>query len=244
MDPIENFANQVQDNLGKLSQDGELHERSLKWMAHAGHHNYVYNFRWMGVPIIQFPQDIIAVQEIIWKVKPDLIVETGIAHGGSLILSASILQLLGEGEVIGIDVDIRAHNRQAIEAHSMSSRIRMIEGSSIDPKVIGQVAECAEKAKRVVVILDSHHSHEHVLAELNAYSSFVKKDSYIIAMDTGIEEAPAEQFSNREWGPGDNPRTAVWEFIKANDRFEIDQDYNAKLQITSSIDGYLRCIKD
>jgi len=186
----------------------------------------------------------IAIQEIIWKVKPDLIIEAGIAHGGSIIFSASILELIGEGEDIGIDVDIRKHNREEIEKHPLSKRITMIEGSSIDKKTVNKIFKLAKNKKRVMVLLDSKHTHEHVLKELEMYSTFVKKDGYIIVFDTMIEFMPRDSFPNRPWGKGNNPHTAVKKFLRQNKRFKIDKKIEEKLLITSCPDGFLKCIKN
>lgn len=208
-------------------------------------YKYTYHFSWLGRPIIQLPQDILAIQEIIWKVQPDLVVETGIAHGGSLILSASILELIGgDGLAVGIDVEIRADNRQAIENHPLAKRIHMIEGSSTDAAVVLRVQALAEKKHRVMVMLDSNHTHAHVLAELKSYSPLVTRDSYLIVFDTAIEDMPLNFYPNRPWGKGNNPKTAVWEFLKTNHRFVIDKEIENKLLITVAPDGYLRCIKD
>ena len=198
----------------------------------------------MGRPIIQFPQDIMAMQEIIWQVKPDFIVETGIAHGGSLIFYASMLELIGEGEVLGIDVDIRQHNRVEIEQHPMFKRITMIEGSSIDEEIAKQVYDLAKGKSRILLVLDSNHTHDHVLKELELYSPLVTKDSYLVVFDTVVEDMPEDFFPDRPWGKGNNPKTAVWEFLKKNKRFKVDKDIEAKLLITVAPDGYLKCLED
>ncbi len=225
--------------------DGTLQTLTKRWFRKASKYEYSYHFNWLGRPIIQFPQDIIAMQEIIWRVKPDLIIETGIAHGGSLIFYASMLELLnGNGEVLGIDIDIRKHNRKEIESHSMFKRITMIEGSSIDKGIAKQVWDFAKEKKKVLVVLDSNHTHEHVLKELKLYSSLVAKDSYLIVFDTIIEDMPEKLFSDRTWSKGNNPKTAVWEFLKINNRFKIDKKIENKLLITVAPDGYLKCIKD
>ena len=214
-------------------------------MEETAKYKYSYNFTWLGSPIIQFPQDIIAMQEIIWRVKPDLIIETGIAHGGSLIFYASMLELLGSnGEVLGIDIDIRKHNRKEIENHSMFKRITMIEGSSIDKGIAKQVWDFAKEKKNVLVVLDSNHTHEHVKRELEVYSPLVSKDSYLVVFDTAIEDLQEDFFSDRPWNKGNNPKTAVWEFLKTNNRFEIDKEIENKLLITVAPDGYLKCIKE
>jgi cephalosporin hydroxylase len=215
-------------------------------MANTLKHRYTYHFFWMGRPIIQFPQDIIAVQEIIWSVKPDLIIETGIAHGGSLILSASMLDLNAiaggpqDARVLGIDIDIRAHNRAAIEAHPMSRRISMIEGSSVSPEVVNKVKARAVGKGSVLVMLDSNHTHRHVLAELEVYASLVMAGSYCIVFDTAIEDMPDDAFTDRPWGKGNNAKTAVQEFLKHHPEFEIDKSIQNKLLITVAPDGYLK----
>lgn len=210
---------------------------------------YTYNFAWMGRPIIQLPQDIVAMQELIWEVKPDLIIETGIAHGGSLIFSASMLALLeicGEiekGEVLGIDIDIRAHNKEAIETHPMSKKITMFQGSSIDEDMIKKVHDFAKRGKRILICLDSNHTHEHVLSELKAYASLVSVGSYCVVFDTVVEDLPNEIWDDRPWGKGDNPKTAVWEFLETNDDFIIDEQMDNKLLISVAPSGYLKRVK-
>ena len=231
---------------------------------------YSYNYTSLGRPIIQYPQDMIAMQEIIWTVKPDLIIETGIAHGGSLIMYASALAMIDYAEavesgwpldpkatkrrVLGIDIDIRAHNRAAIEAHPMSHRIEMIQGSSIDSVVISRVHEYSKGYERVMVVLDSNHTHDHVLAELEAYGSLVSKGSYCVVFDTVVEDLPGGMYKDRPWDKGNNPKTAVWEYLrglvgkKITDsqggavNFEIDRDIQNKLLLTAAPDGYLRRI--
>ena len=245
MDEKAKFAEEVAANVEGLKNDVELRELSLRWLQLSGKHRYTYNFSWMGRPVIQLPTDMMALQEIIWRVKPDLIVETGIAHGGSLVFSASMLELLGgNGSVIGIDIDIRKHNRDEIERHPMSKRITLLEGSSSSDAVVSDVKRLARGRERVMVILDSSHTHDHVLLELKLYSPLVSKNSYVVVLDTAIEDVPADYFPDRPWGKGNNPKTAVWEFLRGNDRFEIDRDIEAKLLITVAPDGYLKCVKD
>lgn len=220
-------------------------ELSGKWFSESCRQKYSYRFNWMGRPIIQYPQDIVMMQEIIWQVKPDLIIETGIAHGGSLVFYASMLELLNsDGLVLGIDIDIRPSNRQKIEEHPMFKRIQMIEGSSTDSKVREQVEAIARNKKMIMVILDSNHSHQHVLKEMELYSPLVSKGSYLVVMDTVVEDLPADFFPDRPWGQGDNPRTAVKAFLKNNRRFMIDREIEACLMITVAPDGYLKCIKE
>ncbi len=210
---------------------------------------YSYNFSWLGRPIIQYPQDIVAMQELIWSVQPDLIIETGIAHGGSLIFSSSMLELNAlcggptNALVLGIDIDIRQHNREAIEAHPMAKRIQMIQGSSVDPQIIAQVKNLAAGFKRILVCLDSNHTHDHALAELEAYASLTSIGSYCVVFDTIIEDLPADMFQDRPWGPGNNPKTAVREFLKSHPEFQIDKSIDHKLLISVAPDGYLKRIE-
>ena len=229
----------------KMAAAPETKQLGLDFAVKTAPYKYTYNFTWLGRPMIQFPQDIIAMQEIIWQVKPDLVIETGIAHGGSLIFYASMLELLGgDGRVLGIDIDIREHNRVEIEKHPMFKRIEMIEGSSTDDGVESQVREIARDAKCVLVALDSLHTHEHVLRELELYSPFVTRGSYLVVFDTIIEDMPAGSFPDRPWERGNNPKTAVHEFLRSDDRFEIDSYFQDKLLITVAPDGYLKCVKD
>jgi cephalosporin hydroxylase len=220
---------------------------------------YSYNFAWMGRPIIQYPQDMAAMQELIWTVRPDLIVETGIAHGGSLVFSAAMLAQLdlcdaiaaghtldprvSRRKVLGIDIDIRPHNRAAIEAHPMASRIQMIQGSSIAPEIIEQVKAAAQGFDRVLVCLDSNHTHDHVLAELDAYALLTSAGSYCVVFDTVVEDLPAAMFPDRPWGPGDNPKTAVWKYLETHAEFEIDKSIQNKLMVTVAPDGYLKRVR-
>ena len=207
---------------------------------------YSYNFSWLGRPIIQYPQDIVAMQEIIWTVQPDLIVETGIAHGGSLIFSASMLELNAacggpaDAVVLGIDVDIRAHNRRAIEQHPMFKRIEMIEGSSTAPDVVKRVRLSAAGKQRVLVCLDSNHTHDHVLAELEAYAPLTTVGSYCVVFDTIVEEMPPATYPDRPWGPGNSPKSALVEYLQSHPEFEPDERFDNKLLITVAAGGYLR----
>lgn len=246
----------VGENVQALANDQELARLSADWLNRSAESRYSYNFEWLGRPIIQYPQDIVCLQELIWNIKPTVIVETGIAHGGSLILSASMLALLDmcdainndtpldirtpKRRVIGVDIEIRPHNRAAIEAHPLSRYITMIEGSSIEPDTIQQVHDAARGHETTLVCLDSNHTHEHVLAELSAYASLVTPDSYCVVFDTVVEDMGADSFPDRPWGPGDNPKTAVWEFIESHPEFEIDRDIQHRLQITVAPDGFLR----
>lgn len=241
---INEFKNEVQERIESYAEDKELQKLSKDWLQQSMQKKYVYNFSWMGRPIIQYPQDILALQEIIWKVKPDLIIETGIAHGGSIIFSASMLEMLGgEGEVLAIDIDIREHNRVEIEKHPMFKRITMLEGSSIDESIANQVYEFTKDKKNILVCLDSSHTHEHVLQELNLYSKLVTVDSYLIVFDTFVEDMPKGFFENRPWDVGNSPKTAVKEFLEKNNEFQIDNQVENKLLITVAPSGFLKRIK-
>jgi cephalosporin hydroxylase len=250
------FIQECKAEIEKMGEDVAVSDITNLWVKAANALKYSYHFAWQGRPIIQYPQDIVAMQELIWQIKPDLIIETGIAHGGSLVFSASLLAQLdlsdaietsamldpknSKRKVLGIDIDIRAHNRAAIEAHSMAARIQMIQGSSIAPDIIAQVHAIAANYPRVLVFLDSNHTHDHVLAELEAYAPLTSKDSYCVVFDTIIEDLPADMFPDRPWGPGNNPKTAVWEYIKTHPEFEIDKSIQHKLLITVAPDGYLK----
>lgn len=253
------FAVDKKQSIESYSKENEWINISRSWLTHAFNKKYMYNFEWLGRPIIQTPIDMVAMQELIWEIKPDLIIETGIAHGGSLIMSASMLALLdmceaiesgtvmdpkkSKRKVLGLDIDIRQHNREAIEAHPLSSRIQMIQGSSIAPEVIELVKAVAKNHQRVLVCLDSNHTHEHVLAELEAYAPLTSVGSYCVVFDTIVEDMPKAMFPDRPWEPGDNPKTAVWEYLKTHSEFEIDKSIEQKLLISVAPDGYLKRLK-
>jgi len=242
---VKEFGERKRCFIEKMPSGVSLHRLTREWFIASSKFEYSHHFTWLGRPIIQFPQDIIAMQEIIWRVKPNLIIETGIAHGGSLIFYASMLELIGgNGQVLGVDVDIREHNRVEIEKHPMFKRITMVQGSSTDEDVIKQIYDFARGRNPVLVVLDSNHTHAHVLRELELYSPLVTKGSYLVVFDTIIEDMPHDFFSDRPWGKGNNPKTAVWEFLKTNDRFEIDKDIENKVLITVAPDGYLQCVKE
>lgn len=233
------------ENIEAMWTDQETNKLIDAYFKNARKYHYVYNFTWLGQPIIQHPADILALQEIVWNVKPELIVETGIAHGGSLLFYASILELIGgAGKVFGIDIDIREHNRIEIERHPLVKRIMMFEGSSIDESAAEMARRVADGKKPVMVILDSNHTHDHVLKELKLYSPLITKGSYLVVLDSRIEDMPAELFEDKAWGKGNNPKTAVWEFLRTTDRFAVDNDIEKRMVITGAPDGYLKCVRD
>ena len=250
------FKKESEARIAAIPDNLDLRNTAAAFLQSSISAMYSYNFDWLGRPIIQYPQDIVAIQELIWKVKPDLIIEAGIAHGGSLILSASMLAMLdmcdaieagetidpraSQRKVLGIDIDIRTHNRAAVEIHPMSSRIQMIEASSISRETIEQVENISAKYSRVMVFLDSNHTHSHVLSELKAYAPLTSIGSYCVVFDTVVEDLPGEIIHDRPWGPGDNPKTAVWEYLKINDDFVIDKSIHDKLLLTVAPDGYLK----
>ena len=250
------FFKEVIERLNNNGTNQSLIDASKNFMIKSIKPKYSYNYFALGCPIIQYPQDMIAIQELIWEVKPDLIIETGIAHGGSVIMSASALALLdiceaiknkqkfdpnkSNRKVIGIDIDIRKHNRSAIENHPMVSRIELLEGSSIDPKIIEKVKSISKNYKKILVCLDSNHTHNHVLLELNAYAPLTSINSYCVVFDTIIEDMPKGTFEDKAWDVGDNPKTAVREYLKNHPEFEIDKNIDNKLMISVAPEGYLK----
>ena len=233
----------------------KLNKIAAEFLAESVASDYSYNFEWLSRPIIQYPQDIVATQEIIWKVKPDLIIETGIAHGGSLVLSASILMMLDycdalesgtvldpkipKRKIIGVDIDIRSHNREALDKHPMRNRMELIEGSSIAPEIISKVHDLSKGFKRIMIFLDSNHTHDHVLAEMEAYAPLVSSGSYCVVFDSVIEDLPASVSPDRPWGPGNSPKSALYKYLEKNSDFTIDRDIQNKILITVAPDGYL-----
>jgi len=256
MNPIEQFESERAERIVSLADDAVFVTLSRDWLQASMQRKYVYNFEWMGRPIIQYPQDMVAMQELVWQVRPDLIIETGIAHGGSLVLSASLLAMLdmcdgieagatldprqSSRKVIGIDIDIRAHNRAAIEAHPMASRIQMVQGSSVAPDTIAAVHAAAAGYQRVLVLLDSMHTHDHVLAELQAYAPLVTPGSYCVVFDTFVEDMPPGFFDDRPWDVGNNPKTALRQWLQTHPDFEVDASWPNKLMVTVAPEGFLR----
>jgi cephalosporin hydroxylase len=228
-----------------MQADQELRRLRQQILLNVARYRYAYNFSWCGRPVIQLPEDLIALQEIVWRVRPDLIIETGVAHGGSLVFYASLLEMLGGGgQVVGVDVALRPRNRQEIERHTLAHRITLVDGSSVADEVVRRVQELARGRRQVLVVLDSNHTHAHVLRELELYAPLVTRGSYLVVLDTVIADLPAECFPDRPWGPGDNPKVAVQEFLRTNHRFRIDADIQDRLLISSAPDGYLLCVED
>ena len=227
----------------------ELRKVAKDFMLQSVGARYSFNFSWMGRPIIQYPQDLVAVQEIIWDIKPDLIIETGVAHGGSAVFFASLLELNAQcggpkdAEVWCVEIDLRTHNREALVAHPTYPRLRIFDGSSVDEKIASVIAEKAATCHRVMVILDSNHTHVHVLGELNIYAPLVSVGSYCVVFDTVIEDLDGVEFVDRPWGKGDNPKTAVAEFMKTNSDFNVDYAIDEKLLISAAPGGYLKRVK-
>jgi cephalosporin hydroxylase len=245
MSEVAKFLEEVAANVERLKGATELKARSRDWLRDVADYRYSYNFTWLGRPIIQVAQDIVAMQELVWRIRPELVVETGVAHGGSLIFYASMLELLGGGgRVLGIDIDIRAHNRLEIERHPMARRIDLLEGSSIAPEVVREVQARAEGHGPVLVVLDSNHTHDHVLQELRAYAPLVSVGSYVVVFDTAIEDLPADRIKDRPWGPGNSPKTAVASFLAEDSRFEVDDAIDAKLLISVAPGGYLKRVRN
>jgi len=259
MNPYDAFKQVGQTEIREMGSDLELKRLTQEWIQKVNSFKYSYHFDFLGRPIIQYPQDMVAIQELIWKVKPDLIIETGIAHGGSVIQSAAMLALIDLSEavvsnslfdpqvsarqVVAVDIDIRAHNRRELEQHPLSSRLTLIEGSSVDASIVSRIEGIASNHKSIMVFLDSNHTHEHVLLELNAYAHLVTVGSYCVVFDTIIENMPESASLNRLWSPGNNPQTAVNDFLASNSSFEIDKSIQEKLLITVAPNGYLRRIK-
>jgi cephalosporin hydroxylase len=245
MNEIEKFNQEKKENIAKLGANQEVKNLGLEFLIKSAEQKYSYHFTWMGRPIIAYPQDMIAMQEIIWEVKPDLIIETGVAHGGSVVYYASLLELIGgDGLVLGIDIDIRRHNRDLIEAHPMMKRMQLLEGSSVSNEIAEQVKEISKSKKRIMVCLDSNHTHEHVLEELKLYAPLVSKGSYCVVFDSVVEDMPDDyNWGVRTWGKGNNPKTALFEYLKTDDSFEINKEIDNKLLISVAPDGFLKKIK-
>ena len=227
----------------EMSRDDGLRKRALDLVIESDKYGYGYQWTWLGLPIIQLPQDIVATQEIIWKSKPDVIIETGIAWGGSVVLYASVLQLIGKGKVVAVDLNLMDHVSDQIMSYPFSDRIHLYKGSSTDPQIISKVRSHIEPGQTVMVLLDSNHTHQHVLEELRAYAPLVTKGQYVVVSDTVVEDIPAQKHRTRPWGPGDNPKTALYAYLKETKRFEIDQEINRKLLLTYTPDGYARCVE-
>lgn len=226
------------------ARDVGLRRLSLDFIVESDKYGYGYQWTWLGLPFIQMPQDIVATQEIIWATKPDVIIETGIAWGGSVAFYASLLQLIGKGEVVGVDLNLHDHVAEQVMGLPFSERIHLYKGSSTDPTIAAKVKSHVELGQSVMVLLDSNHTHRHVLDELRLYAPLVTKGQYLIVSDTVVEDMPRQDHRPRPWGPGDNPKTALRAYLAETDRFEVDPYVNSKLLLTYSPEGYCRCVKD
>lgn len=239
------FENRKRADIAVMASDDDFRSVSRDWFARSVKHRYSYNFRWLGLPIIQYPADIIAMQELVWRIRPKVIVETGVARGGSLVFYASLLELLaGDGTVVGVEVGLSAESRSAIQGHPLARRIRLVDGSSVADETVRQVRSLVAARAPVLVILDSNHTHEHVLAELRQYSSLVSKGSYVVVFDTVVEMLPEELRWSRPWGPGNGPLSAARAFLAENERFEVDESFDQRLLLSVCPEGFLRCIRD
>ncbi|MGH6792193.1 MAG: cephalosporin hydroxylase family protein [Methyloceanibacter sp.] len=226
------------------AKDPELNEIACRFLIDSDKYSYSYQWTWLGLPIIQLPQDIVTTQEIIWATKPDVIIETGIAWGGSIILYASLLQLIGRGKVVGIDLNLMDHVRDQIMNYPFSDRITLYKGSSTDPDIVTKVTSHIGPDQSVMVLLDSNHTHQHVLEELRVYAPLVTKGQYLIVSDTIVEDIPVQSHRPRPWGPGNNPKTALTVYLQESGRFACDGYVDSKLLLTHSPGGYNLCIKD
>jgi cephalosporin hydroxylase len=229
-----------------MGKDKALFNQAIELLSTTDKYDYPYLWTWMGVPIIQLPADIMATQEVIWASRPTVIIETGVARGGSVIMMASLLKLIGGGKVIGVDIDIRAHNRDSIERHPLADGITLVEGSSIAEETVARVKAEIRPEDRVMVVLDSDHSRAHVVAELRAYGALVTQGCYLVVADTAAGYLTEEQVSRRQskvWQQGDEPLSAARDYLSETDRFEVDPVINGKLVMSSSPGGYLKCIR-
>jgi cephalosporin hydroxylase len=242
VDDRDGFETETRSKAAKMAEDAQVRDLATGTFAASDRYDYSYFWRWLGLPIIQAPDDIVTMQEIIWETRPQVVIETGFARGGSAILYSSILTLIGDGIVVSVDIDIRAHNRAAVEGHPLGGRVRLVEGSSTAPETLDRVRASIPDGAPVMVILDSNHIHQHVLEELRLYGPLVTEGQFLVVSDTVIEDIPPQTHRPREWGPGNNPKTALQEYLLETDRFQPDAWYNSKLLITSSRSGYLRCV--
>ncbi len=239
-DDRQEFLQERSKLIDTMAADPAVSAANLELLTTSDRHGYSYMWDWLGVPIIQMPADIVAMQEIVWRTRPDVIVETGVARGGSAILHSSLLRLLGnDGFVVAVDIDIRPHNREAIESHPLGGNVRLLEGSSVDEDLLSEIQAMLPTDARVMVVLDSDHTHTHVLQELNAYRRFVTAGMYMVVADTFVEELPQQLHRPRGWGLGNNPSTAVDEFLEKTNEFRLDTSVAKKMLMSSSAAGYL-----
>lgn len=228
-----------------MSQDKDLKKKAMEVLVEADKHRWIHQTKWFGQAILNLPQDMFAIQEIIYRTRPKFIIETGVAWGGSLLFYSTLMEVLGGEKIIGIDLYMPPDLKERLNSYGkLSSRLALIEGSSVDESTVERVRSITGGSKEVMLILDSYHTHEHVLKELRLYSPFVGKGFYIVCGDTVVEDIPEQTHRTRPWGPGDNPKTALRQFLLENDRFIVDKKTENKLLFTCNPDGYVQCVKD
>ena len=227
-----------------MSKDQNLQNDAKNVLIKADEHRWIHQGSWLGEPLLNLPQDMVALQDIIWRTKPDFIIEVGVAWGGGILFEAMLLDYIDGKKVIGLDIFIPSDLRKRIMNHKkLSDRIELVEGDSTSEETIRKVKTILNGSKKVLVILDSYHTHDHVMNELKTFSQFVGKGHYLICGDTIVEHVPIQKHRPRPWGPGNNPGTAVRQFLVENDSFEIDEDLEKKLLLTCHPGGYLKAVK-
>lgn len=240
----EDLEKQKRENAGAQRQDEGLARIAHDFVVKSDQYGYGYQWTWCGLPVIQMPQDIVVTQEIIWACKPDVIIETGIAWGGSIALYASLLQLIGKGKVVGVDLNLMNHVADQIMGLPFASgRVHLYKGSSVDPDIVSRIRAHVSPGQSVMVLLDSNHTHEHVFEELKIYAPLVTKGQFLIVSDTIVEEIPVQEHRPRPWGPGNNPKTALRAYLRDHPEFEVDSYINAKALLTYSPDAYCRKVR-
>jgi len=233
------------DSVLSMSRDRKLLKQARNVLIEADHYYWIHQANWFGEPTLKLPQDMLALQEIIFQTRPKFIIELGVAWGGSLLFYATLMKVLGGQRVIGVDIYMPDDLRQRLaDVTEVSDKILLIEGSSIERDTLDRIHEEVNHCLETMVILDSNHTHDHVISELRLYNSLVGKGSYMVCEDTIIESIPEQKHRPRPWGPGNNPKTAVLEFLRENDRFVIDESIDRKLLLTCMPGGFLKCIKD
>lgn len=226
-----------------MHQDQSLRNKALDVFIEADRHNWIHQTNWLGEPSLQTPEDLITFQEIIFRTRPDFLVEVGVAWAGSLLFYATIMESIGHGQIIGIDIFIPDDLKDRIFSHSISKRIKLIQSSSIEDDSFREISGMIGENKNTMVHLDSDHTEKHVLQELKLYSELVTKGNYLVCGDTIIDFLPEQTHRPREWGKINNPYTALKKFLSSNNRFVVDQSFDMKRLMSNQPGGYLRCIK-